>query len=164
MFIFQCSFPSFHPYMSCQQTLIGKTVSNLKNGSLKYSFEIKNIIRHRQRGRHKRKESSSDVCSVYQALHFCSPKIIGNMSTPTNTSENPPTDLHPIQTQVFFPLSLSDFLDFVTLHFDMTGFFLKQMADTSFRRPRTEFALRAGDVHHSHRVEGLEKVTVLFCG
>lgn len=54
--------------MSCQQTLIGNTMSNLTNGSLKHPFEKGNITRRRQRRRHKRKESYSDVCSVYQAL------------------------------------------------------------------------------------------------
>ena len=75
----------FYPHMSCQQTPIGNRVSNLTNGSLTYSFEKENIIRHRRRGRHKRKESNSDACSVYQTLRSRSPKIRGNVSTPTNT-------------------------------------------------------------------------------
>lgn len=142
---FLCSFPYFHPHMSCQQTRIGNTVSNLTNGPLRYSFENRNIIRLEDT---KEKESYSDVCSVYQALRSCSPKIIENTSTSTYTqwkfayrsplklglSPFPPLLMFPGLCQASF---WHDWLPFPTDGPDI------------FPRPRTEIALRWADLRAS---------------
>lgn len=94
----------------------GNRVANLTNGSLRYSFESKNHIRHRQTRRHKREK----VPVMY--VRFIKPKIVQ-----TNVHANLSTDA---RLKSFSSLSRC-LLDFVTFRSDMTGSPFQQMAQTS---------------------------------